>query len=834
MFDHLHKMNEADLATYSSELLNFLRTKSIDNRLVAISIKVTPSIISRLGKRKDNGKYPRKENTIERLIAIHKNNGVIYKGKKSNNSYNFIIVDPLKNNPELRELATKLACNIVDVSTSFNKKNEPHKKIIKAELLRKYRKTENRERIILITGAGVSHSATKGVIPLTKDAIEIIKKEVVTKPDSDKKGIPERIINNELDYISLSTNLERDEFETQLMAYSKFDQDGVLDGLREMCKPKHIPNLEYEILAHLVKNRAIDAILDFNIDELFNIKLMEELDEEDFKAIYSDGHCPNTYNDLLVGKRLKQTIVIKPHGIITHSNSLRFSRERPSKIPIKIRTLISDILTAKLPDSISTEQEYLKVNFIIIGFGMKSPLMLESIKRYLDLEKNVKRGEDPHFWFFDTKKNLKEFNLSLEPKHQKILADNSTFFQVNDKVSLSDYLEALWGFVENSFTEKKYKIKGIERHLLLNKIFELSKEEIKVQKIPDYRYWHDRTLVELFLNILSSNGLLLSKHLLETRMGLYLTKLNELEQTNPSSLSVMCKKLGLILYKNFVKNAFMLKRPNLFYDENFVSDLYDSLTNKILSPKIKNALSTNEEKREIIISLGNKIKNRNSLKISPKFINPHRDIFPSIKEDCILTTSLAWRYQYRRILDEKNWDLMLAVSEKGRILPKTKTEVEKMFKGKKLELVLSSFDIPNNFYDFDPKREDILIVNNSNILLSDCIQTLPWWLHNQHMVIFLKRKKNHHQYDKHRNKWEILDSFYYESRMLSPTVNPVMITEPEDKDELLNIFANYWYRAKVYTEEIKNPKSKLRSIPIIPNKVFLNGQVEDLLSKYKL
>lgn len=735
-------------------------------------------------------------------------------------------------NDMLEKLAVKLACNIVDVSISFNDRNRPHREIIKPVLLKKYRKTEERERIILITGAGVSHSATQGVIPLTKDAIELIRNEVVVKPDSKQNGIPQALIENELDYITLSTNLARDEFETQLMAYSKFDPVGVQRGLQEMCKPKDIPNLEYEILAHLVKNKAIDAILDFNIDELFHVKLGEEIEESSFKSIYSDGHCPDHYSELLIGRRLRRPVIIKPHGTISHSSSLRFTRDTLSKIPVKIKTLLSDLLTAKLPDAVSSEQRYLKINFIVMGFGMKSPILIESIENYLKLEPGISRGVDPHFWIFDEKTVVDEFNFLRVEKHREIFKKNSTLFPVDDKVTLPVWLKQLWRFVENSFTQEKYKVKGIERHLLVNEIFAFEADEIRELKKDGLAFWHDRTLVELYINILSSNGLLLSRRLVETRMGYYLNRYNKLEKHKKTSLTQMCGKLGLMPYKNFVSNAFTLEKPNSFYEPDMTTDIFDLLVNQLLSTKVKNRIITDVQKRSRIVEVANIIKRRNTLNLQPKYLNPHSDLFPYIRESNVLSTSLAWRYKYRQVLDSKEWQLMLAISEKGRILPKTRDQVENLFKGKRLEIILSSYDMPEEFEDFDVRRENIGCIKSSSILLSNKILTLPWWLHNQHMVIFLKRKLDHHLFDKHREKWEILNSFYYESRMLSPNVNPVMITDAKDKDELLNIYANYWYRAKVYTGQHKEDKAKPRSIPIIPDREFLNEQVELLLGSY--
>lgn len=178
---------------------------------------------------------------------------------------------------------------------------------------------------------------------------------------------------------------------------------------------------------------------------------------------------------------------------------------------------------------------------------------------------------------------------------------------------------------------------------------------------------------------------------------------------------------------------------------------------------------------------------------------------------------------------------MLAISEKGRFIPFDKEDANKIFNGKKIEIILSSFH-HLNFSDVNPnddRFDDLDLLSGKKLFL-------PWWLHNRHMVILLKRDLREEGAKREQEKWKVQDSFYYESRMLSRKVNPVIITEPNDKKTLLLMFVNYWFRAKYYTNEFeKLAKAKSKgenkfnvSIPIINDLDELKDQMDELLELY--
>ena len=593
----------------------------------------------------------------------------------------------LKDSPKLIELATKLAMNLVDVSTRFNEYNKPHESIINHNRLSKYRKTNKRERFILIAGAGASHAATKGVMPLTPDAIDIIRERIM-----DGSKILRKVIKRDIESMDAAHK-----FETQLLIYSKYAQEEIIEVIKEICRLKYVPNLIYEILGHMVKHRFIDVVFNYNFDEIFDTILGEEISEGAFKYIYSDGHCPNDYQDLLINNRLKQPVFIKPHGTISHINSMRFIKEEYSISPQEIKNTLSNIVNANLPAF--KEQRQLRVNFIIIGFSMQSPDLIEIIKKYLDKVSSGIYPNPPYFWFFDKKTRLEDFvyiKRSLSKKQFELIEKNSTFFCVDDEDSLEDYLSALWDQIEKSFNTD-YPPRDISRHLLVNSIFSSDDEELEERAYAKKKtrnknlkqYFNDRILVELVIALLSSDGLLNLNQIMEGRIKHYLHEYSELVGKK-LSIRKLCEGLGLKEYKGFVSDVYVLKEPALFYEGALYESLYERLID--VNNLSKKRIATLEKNKDAFLEYAEAIKTKNLLKIKPQFKHPHRNIFSSLKEDDILSTGVSWLYRYRTFYDSQDWDLLLAISEKGRFLPKDE-ERRDILKGKKVELILSSFDL---------------------------------------------------------------------------------------------------------------------------------------------
>lgn len=717
---------------------------------------------------------------------------------------------PVEEWTSLKRLGEKLALNLVDVSTVFEEGDRPHHLIMSSDV-QQIRSNPVRERFIVIVGAGASRGATHGNMPLTKEAA----KDILARISREEDELLVNLIEEELERLRLIYKLNSEDFETVLKACSKYCRDTVLEGLKELCGVRYVPALAYEILAHMFKHRVIDIIINFNHDEILDNAIEEEISEGEYFNIYSDGYCPDKYRDFLIGNRLKQPVYFKPHGTISHQSTLRFTREDYFTIPTKIRETIYDLL--KAPIDQTRNQKSLPINLAFIGFSMQSFEFTELIKKFLTKfpERRV------FFWFFDKKVKLEDFHLELSPDLKKKIKENSYFFDLNWE-SFETILKCLWTNIENNFNEP-YKPRGIERHLLVDLLLKGYQEKLlqyprQVNDRDLCNYFRNRFFVELIISFLQSDGILNSRQIVEDRAGKYFELyLRLLEHVGEEiSLRKICQDFGFRIYKDFVWDAFTLKKPDLFFDHsNLYHELYTALARNFREHAIPENDAENKVK-ETFYDLADRIRRRNLMKITPDYRHPHKHLFEGLRKKDILNTKVSWVYRYRYFLETQkaNWDLLLAISEKGRFLNFDLQKEDNLFADRKLELVLASFD----WEEFkDRQRFDSKNVH----LLSGRPLYLPWWLHNQHMVLFLKKDRDTGDW---RKDWNLKEGFYYESRVLSRRINPVHVKSNHNLEILLFIYANYWYRAKEYTD--KNP------IPSLPNRGAMEEQIEDLLGLF--
>ncbi len=724
---------------------------------------------------------------------------------------------------ELEELAAKLAINLIDVSTDFHEVKEPHQQIlvrqdVKKKIIDDWRL---RERFIAITGAGATFAATRGFIPMGNEGIKIIK---------EKSSIDNALISEELDRLEQIYRLDKDSFETQLLAISKFSRKGVIKVLKEICDHQNIPSLTYEILAHMLKHRFFDGIINYNYDQVLDVAIEEEIFDGDYKFIFSDGDCPESFDELLNDNRLKQPIYIKPHGTIKHESSLRFTQEDYYTTPVLLRNTIEKLLNGKVDSRV---QEKLPLNLIVIGYCIKSAEFSFLLKRYFDQnpDSTVK------IWVFDIVDYSEQLLRSLGKEYEdRLKIIHFSKYLPGDEYYLDDYLETLWNLIEQNFVYK-FKPRGIERHSLINHVFQPDQTWLsQLDSDPDCQknYFKDRFLIELVISLLQSDGLLHARQIMEDRSGKYFNLYKKsMKDTNIQvSLRGECQNFGLKIYKGFVGDTFTLQDPILFYSlddndkENLFHYLYDLLKENLSKRQKKNI--KHEEGKKKFLDLASKIRRRNVSKITPNYRYPHGHLFSFVKESDVLNTPTGWIYRFQNTVNKSNkWDLLLAISEKGRFLNSIDKE---NLKNKKVELVVASFDLPG-FPDMNSRREKDL--NEQINWLSGNIQYLPWWLHNRHMVLFLKRKKNANHFKNEIDKWDFYAGFYYESRLLSRRVNPVFIRHQEDLKLMLYDFVNYWHRARTYTKNKNNPDIQENFVPIISDQDSLDQYIEELLCHWE-
>jgi ribosomal protein S18 acetylase RimI-like enzyme len=227
----------------------------------------------------------------------------------------------------------------------------------------------------------------------------------------------------------------------------------VIDELKRQCRVPtegfvHPPLPAYELLAHMVKHGLIDHIISFNFDEFLDESLLNELGPAHRRII--------SERDTLVSETLPQSVscLIKPHGTISSSRSLRFTRDDVATFPDELATYLQDNI---LPSSATptSDGRSIAATLLIIGFSMRDP----AFNRIL-LESGIGR-----IYRIDTK----------VPDIQHQFAEGPLPSPVPEKLIVHPggvaVLEDIWNSVEQVAADQGIAMPSAMRHSLLSSLF---------------------------------------------------------------------------------------------------------------------------------------------------------------------------------------------------------------------------------------------------------------------------------------------------------------------------------------------------------------------------
>lgn len=682
-----------------------------------------------------------------------------------------------------KELAGKLALNHI-TNSLLRDDDEVIKEVIEKKNWKDFLDYRKDSRYILIVGAGASFSASNKIHLANAAATEIRNYLAAKYPDSF-----EILINGELDRLTQVYKLEREDFETQLFAYSKFFKTDVLKKLKEFYNKKYEVSLFYEIIGHMLKHRFIDVVINYNFDELLDNVIEEELGTAKFSNIISDGDCPNDYKTELLHKEksfLISPVYIKPHGTISHPSTLRFTRESYFDISNEISNLISNLISGKD----HRERPKHEINLIVVGFGMNS-FELNEILRKTHSEKNKL-----NVYVIDWK-TKEEFKDSLDSDLK--ICFNINYFQVNENLSIDDYFEDLWDVSYDLFVNG-YKPKGIGRHRFISTLFSNRKLSFNGFMDREKEYFLYRVYAEISLAILTSDGLLNSTQIRNSRVSKYYRLYREYD--DEFSLSFLLSKLSLELYKDYVKDTYLLGAENFKHMDTLMicTFVYSNLLHELsasLSEREGIIQRLKAKKEDIIYIYFRELKSRNLLNVKYDECILYESQFDLLKPVNIIRNDLDWSFRFKNSVQKYDWHLMLSISEFGRFL--FQKENQSWFENRCAEVIVSSYDI-------DSIDREFTDIDGFNLLSKNPLK-LPWWSHNQHIVIFLKQLKRTKKDSIHGFKLQI--GYYFSSRLLNRIVTPLEIKDPANLLTLLDIFTTYWITSKHYVKNknLRYPKS---------------------------
>lgn len=674
----------------------------------------------------------------------------------------FQVKPVIDNSDPLNELARKLAMNLVDISTRSREERVDYENIFTDPGVYKNRSQGDkvRDRFIAVVGGGFSHAATYDTKAPIPDSVEMIQR----LRDAYEGNVIVEWVEDEINRLKSMASVQDADFETSLIAFTRFNEAFAVSELRKMCGYKHVPNLSCEILAHLLKHRFLDVILNFNFDELLDNAIEEEIPVPgDYLHVFSEGHCPSSLDELKIDDRIKKPIYIKCQGTISQPNSLRFNGDKAFTIERGIQRLIADLLSGK-PGKWSVP---VRVNVLVFGFGMNN-------QSFNNLLENTPKGEfvegqELVFWLFDADAKLKDKILNRFHTH----CDRLRVISIPNVIKgrMEGILVHLWAKLYSKF-KTRYKPEDIARHQLVNLIFKTQGYD---DQLAINTYHKHRLYVELAILTLQSKGIVHLSQITQSRAGKYYALIRQNRTTELDAIYDVLRKIGIKKFGGFMYDTFRV-------EQNGTDQLIETLWEK-LRPAIN---VDNLYKMQFKVLAEQVCKDHSSV-VVPQYENVFDNFFSQLTNEDISITSLAWVFQYYQTAfsDPDSWDVMLAISEEGRFL---RQDIDRgVFNKKSFGLILATTGIDRPKTELEKKLETLNLV-------SGAIRYRPWWMHNKHMAIFLKRMPTPYTGD-WKQDWTLVEGYFYRHHMLSRRITPVKISHRYDLERLLIMFAIYWYGA---------------------------------------
>lgn len=614
-------------------------------------------------------------------------------------------------------------------------------------------------RIIAITGAGASKEAE---LLLAESAATELKNNI---------GIPPIVIDQEIEKNERIRGHRPSEFETTLLACSSttYGAKQTREKLVEFYGFRYMPILAYEILAHLLKHRFIDAIVNFNFDELLDQSIADELRPEEYDYVISDGDFkPDNVQKLTV---LKRPIYIKPHGTISHPSTLRFTHEAYFEIPDAITSLLSKLTSDR------------NLDLIVFGFSMESPELKRIISK---CNKNVRIFLiDIATWNIPSELTRKIVDFQINPlEHNR---------QEHELKRSSKLLADLWKGVSNCF-QSSYAPRGISRHKLVSELFSIVPrrenpgfENLSVERgsQEETNLLWGRAVIEACLAIARGRGFISIPHLMSDRAGNYYTEyLKRREEEDdgvfgptPRTLVQALEILGMKTPKHSDVIMVFGEPPanSLLIPEDELPAFIETITTALLNPKLRLPDWLKEDlKSENSKGMKSLEKNLTAL-YREGDVEIRLDKPPAFEAQfnqfIYLGTRTAIRYATLSLLSDKNFPYLRIVSELGEWIVNDQEFKDLLKHKKQIELIVADSrnvkELENHFPD------------NMEIRVMD------WWTHNRHMTLAYMDKPPPHDIASN------CKGIFWNRRLRNPDLRPIYI-HGENTQRAQDAFNLYW------------------------------------------
>jgi len=663
-------------------------------------------------------------------------------------------------------------------------------------------------RVVAVVGAGASAPALhrgQGLVQALKDSRVF-----------DLQRHRDRV-----DELTFGVGIPVDDFEAQLaaMTLDPHEDREVRQQIRRLYDVRHPTLVCYELLAHLLKHRFIDGLIDFNWDGLLGQSVSDEMGENEFRLVISPRDC--TPLPPMPGTPDYVPLVIKPHGAATDPDTLRFTQRAYYWMPEPVADCIKGLVGGQ------------KCLLLLVGFGLTS----EDFKRALLAPSD-----------------LQILDFSAVPVANEVIEELKKRRELRAKETTYEHIGPT---LETTSGEPPYAIPAehaadLACRLLTLEILEIARTRNgKLDKNNEYQqpwidarselrhllvaalmgvgspssgqgyaeYLRDRTILEMALAGVKGRGLLSIKSLVEDRAGVYyeayLQAATQAKLGTPERWSALCELAGLTPGQNG-KETFTvaravadLKAPTNvrswtlggMYEEDLGNYDFKLLMEQIwnaLMPQTRSraALALRAEKRDLGADLAKPQSDNDARSAGPP--DRLRELFLETLGELSTTTEVEIRSRDDRICS-RVFDRPQKLTTHSALRSMTRAMLHRaqQAQGKPLLAIVAETGewlLNPEFSGLlaNPALQlDLVVAFDKKIpalreRFGDRlnVSTLPWYRHNRHMTIVSIGGVPS-------------EGIYYARRLRSAFINPVHVEGQSDAHLLMEAFIMYATEAEI-------------------------------------
>ena len=357
------------------------------------------------------------------------------------------------------------------------------------------------------------------------------------------------------------------------------------------------------------------------------------------------------------------------------------------------------------------------------------------------------------------------------------------FISVPEKGGVASVVNDIWRRIVKRCDSSL--MRNTNRHELIAALFSDTLDHEKREqdrRPPLWSYLRDRTFVELALAVAKAKGFVNVGQLHMSRAGqyfrLYVKQGGQLGET----VCGLCEQLGLkrLGYSREVLRVMPLLEPigsdELIIKKNQWEGARDILVKGLLaalSPQRRAAVGA--DRGRLLQGVLDKMYEGDEVEVYSPTESSHNIWF---RQPVLLESLLAMKIYTREMLADESWNRLFCVAETGQwLLDPNIMESIASISGRSIAVIVADTAYTQKLKD-----------GYSALDVQVTVETLPWWLHNQHMTFTIRGQMPK-------------KGVFFERRLRALSISPVGLSSLDDLEIALENYFAYWTKAKTHDQK---------------------------------